>query len=483
MRRRFFWGTTVVASFVLFVVGAGLILLLQALTVQATRDEMARQAQVIELMVNQQFQLARAEGVAIDRLEELFVDAADGDRQSQARTSFALFLASMLESARELAGGTRVDLALLRPGGHLTPFADAALQLELDAESLHSGVAQWVTVDGTQALVHPFAPLAGQILDSTVLLILARETPVADWGAIVRPLLLTLAAAIFLAGVLARLLSRWLVRRLDRVSEAARRIAEGDSEVRAPEGGRDELADLSRSFNEMADRLTESRAREQQFLMSVGHDLRTPLTTIGGYAEVLEDPPDDREELRRISSVLSAETGRLRRLVEDLMLLARLEAHEFMLEPEPVDVAAHLTELTDAFRPRADSARVRLDVDIEPTGLAEIDPDRLAQIAGNLLENALRYTPEAGWVRLEARRANGRVELQVLDSGPGIDPSDLPHAFETFYVARRYRRLRPEGSGLGLSIVKQLAEAMGGEVGVSSEAGEGTAISVKLPVS
>ncbi|MFQ5966173.1 MAG: ATP-binding protein [Acidimicrobiia bacterium] len=481
MRRRFFWGTTAVAGFVLFVVGAGLILLIETLTVQATREEMARQAQVIELMVNQQFQLARAEGVALDRLEELFASGGADDRLAETRTSFALFLRSLLEAARELAGGTRVDLVLLHPDGRLTPFADTPPELDLDAALLHAGKGQWVSLENGQALIHPFTPFQGRVLDSTVLLILARETPVVDWGPIVRPLLLTLLAAVFLAAMLARLLSRWLVRRLDRVSEAAGRLAEGETDVRAPEGGSDEVSDLSRSFNEMADRMAESRAREQEFLMSVGHDLRTPLTTIGGYAEVLEDPPSDAGELRRIGTVLSSETARLRRLVEDLMLLARLEAHEFTLELEPVDAAAHLAEVTDGFRPRADTARVRLDVNIEPTGLVTVDPDRLGQIAGNLLENALRYTPEAGWVRLDARRSNGRLEMVVRDSGPGIDAADLPHAFEKFYVARRYRRIRPEGSGLGLSIVRRLAEAMGGTVAVASELGEGTAVSVSLP--
>lgn len=163
------------------------------------------------------------------------------------------------------------------------------------------------------------------------------------------------------------------------------------------------------------------------------------------------------------------------------MLLARLEAREFTLDIEPVDVGAHTRELVDGFRPRAEALRVRLESDIEPTGLVETDADRLGQIVGNLMENALRYSPEAGAVTVRVRRVAEEVELAVADTGSGIDAADLPRVFDKFYVARRYRRLRPEGSGLGLSIVKELVDAMGGRVAVTSDPNEGTTVWVRLP--
>ncbi len=125
--------------------------------------------------------------------------------------------------------------------------------------------------------------------------------------------------------------------------------------------------------------------------------------------------------------------------------------------------------------------RVHLDGALDDVGPVEIDPDRIAQIAGNLLDNALRYTPEQGRVTVVLAHTGSSVELEVSDSGPGIDAEDLPHVFERLYVARRYRPIRPEGSGLGLSIVKELAEAMGGEVHVTSALGEGTTVAVTLP--
>ena len=215
--------------------------------------------------------------------------------------------------------------------------------------------------------------------------------------------------------------------------------------------------------------------------MSVGHDLRTPLTTIAGYAEVLEEGNLAPAETDRIAGVLATETSRLRRLVEDLMLLARLEAREFTIDVEEVDVGAHVTELIEAYVPRAEAAHVSLEIDITSTGLIRTDPDRVAQILGNLVENALRYSPEASTVTVRVHPASDDVELSVADMGSGIDPADLPNAFEKFYVARHYRRVRPEGSGLGLSIVKQLVDSLGGRVIVTSDLDHGTTFRVRLP--
>jgi signal transduction histidine kinase len=214
--------------------------------------------------------------------------------------------------------------------------------------------------------------------------------------------------------------------------------------------------------------------------MSVGHDLRTPLTTIRGYAEGLDAGEIEAADLARVGSVLRTQTDRLSRLVEDLTLLARLEAREFTLRTEPVDLAAHLKEIVEGYRTRADDAYVRLEFEAEPIGVLDVDPDRVAQICGNLLDNALRYTPDGGVVRVEVLGEDGRAAIRVTDSGPGIDAEDLDHVYERLYVAQRYRPVRPEGSGLGLSIVKELADAMGAEVTVTSELGVGTTVVVAL---
>jgi len=231
----------------------------------------------------------------------------------------------------------------------------------------------------------------------------------------------------------------------------------------------------------MASAMAESRDRERQFLLSVGHDLRTPLTTITGYAEALEDGVDDPGELTRIAAVVSAEGRRLRRLIEDVMLLARLDSSDFGLRPEAVDAGPHLDEVLAPFRDRAAELRIGWDQDLSVEGERTIDPDRLAQIVGNLVENALRHTPEAGKVSVSAVGAGDELVVRVADTGPGIPSEDIDRVFDRFYVGAGHRAVRPEGSGLGLSIVERLVDAMGGHVAVDSPAGGGAAFEVRLP--
>ncbi len=251
-----------------------------------------------------------------------------------------------------------------------------------------------------------------------------------------------------------------VVKRLDGLRDATRLLGSGDWSARADVQGSDEVAELAATFNSLAEFLEQASERERAFLMSVSHDLRTPLTTVAGYAELLAQHEDP--ETSRIGSVLERETRRLKRLVEDVMLLAQLEARQFSVRPENVDLAAHVREVIAGFQPRAKEAHVELDVRIEPTGLLVTDPDRVGQIVTNLLDNAIRHTPERGTVGINVGRDGSEVILRVKDSGPGVDPDEIDHLFERFYVGRQHER--PEGSGLGLSIVRQLVAMLGGTV-------------------
>ncbi len=294
-----------------------------------------------------------------------------------------------------------------------------------------------------------------------------------------RGLLLILAALGLVAALIARLLSSQMARRLDPLAAAARRLADGDLTTRVPDLGDPELDDVAAAFNEMASELETSREREREFILGVGHDLRTPLTTIRGYAEALELGRFGADEIEKIGGVLSVQSRQLSRLIEDLTMLARLDQAEFSLREERVDVGAHVTEIAAGFRERADEVGVRLEIDAESGVEILTDPDRLGQIAQNLVENALRYTPETGSVTVAVRSDDGDAVIEVSDTGTGIEPADLPHIFDRHYVGG-HRTVRKEGSGLGLSIVKGLVERMGGEVSADSELGRGTTITVRL---
>jgi signal transduction histidine kinase len=185
--------------------------------------------------------------------------------------------------------------------------------------------------------------------------------------------------------------------------------------------------------------------------------------------------------MQRVGEVLHRQTDRLSRLVEDLMMLARLEAREFTLRPEIVELGAHIDGLVEAHRQRAEGMEVELVATLDEVGDVVIDPDRVDQILGNLIENALRYTPAGGSVTVTLQGGDEWVSLGVADTGAGIEADDVPRVFERLYVAQRYQPVRPEGSGLGLSIVKELTEALGGWVEFVSAPDLGTTVTVRLP--
>jgi two-component system sensor histidine kinase BaeS len=221
----------------------------------------------------------------------------------------------------------------------------------------------------------------------------------------------------------------------------------------------------------MADDLAASREAERNFLLSVSHELKTPLTAIRGYAEGLAEGAFEPEEAARI---ITLEGGRLERLVRDLLDLARMNRAEFSVRAEPVDLADVVREAVQRHEPTAHELGVDLTAAAGDEAWVVGDADRVLQIAANLIENALRETPSGGTVTVTARGAS----LLVADTGPGIAADDVPRAFERFYLYDKHRE-RPVGSGLGLAIVKQLATAMGGDVRVESGPG-GTTFTVAL---
>jgi signal transduction histidine kinase len=215
--------------------------------------------------------------------------------------------------------------------------------------------------------------------------------------------------------------------------------------------------------------------------MAVSHDLRTPLTTISGYAEALDAGDIPQEDLSKVAGILHGQTGQLSRLVEDLMALARVETREFTLKPESVDVSLLTSGVVDDYAPRAEAGSVTLEKDDSASIVLSTDPQRLIQVLGNLLDNALRYTPDGGTISVACSVAGSdAATISVSNTGPGVSSADLPHVFERLYVADRYRAQRPTGSGLGLAIVEELVDAMGGTVSCESDPESGTTFSVTI---
>lgn len=468
MGRRFFWSMVLVSVTTLALGGFAAAILINRSVENSVRDEFARQASATARVIQLRY---FADSVS-DRAtrEEPAVDRPVGE------------ISEILALVGAIGGHDFVEASIVAADGTITRLGDGSQFLTdqvPDLVSLQRAYQFDAEIDGDQvvAVAQPFR--IGQ--RGTLVVVIGTNLVLIPWADVLVRFAWAIALGILLAALLAGALARRLVGRVEPLQDASRRIAGGDLAARVAVEGDDELTEVASAFNEMARQLEAVRDREREFLVSVGHDLRTPLTTIAGYAEAIEEGRVSEDDLGRVAAVLGTESARLRRLVEDLMLLSRIEAREFGLRPEPVDLAAHLKGVLESFRERADAARVELDEQIESVGMVQVDPDRIAQVVGNLLENALRYTPEAGRVTLGLSAETGGVTVSVSDTGPGIDAADLPHIWERLYVTARYRPVRPEGSGLGLSIVRELVAAMGGSASVTSAPGRGTRITVTLP--
>jgi two-component system sensor histidine kinase BaeS len=243
------------------------------------------------------------------------------------------------------------------------------------------------------------------------------------------------------------------------------------------------VAEVAAAFNDMAAGLERAQGEQRAFLASVGHELKTPLTTVQGYTEALLDGTvDDPAERRRSLLLVHAETIRLARLVQDLLDLARLGRGQFAVSTVDADVGAVLSEAAAAAAGRAAGRQVTVTTHLTGDLHAHVDPGRLRQVLDNLLDNATRSSPSGRQVLVAARPLDGGgVEAAIVDQGPGIAADDLPHAFDRGYLWSRYRGTREVGSGLGLAIVKALCDAMGVTIQAESGHGGGTAFRLRLP--
>lgn len=310
----------------------------------------------------------------------------------------------------------------------------------------------------------------------------ARHAEIAFREASALALGIALLAATGAALVVSLVLTRRIGRSLTALTTAAEQVAGGRYEARVPAPGiGTEFTALTEAFNEMAARLQASEALRHRLLSDVAHELRTPVATLTGHLEGLEDGVS--ELTPELVAVLRAQGARLTRLSEDLAAVTRAESGELALALVVTDAAELLRVAHLAAADRAATQRVDL-VLAETAGRTHVraDADRMGQVLGNLVDNALRHTRAGGQVTLAATAGAGTVRLTVTDTGEGIAPEHLPHVFERFYRAESARDRTSGGSGIGLAITKALVEAHGGHVTASSDGpGRGATFTVALP--
>jgi two-component system sensor histidine kinase BaeS len=382
--------------------------------------------------------------------QPLPVSPEDGIRRNTAVTSYVFALADLDGRVVLPAGSYQV--------GDLVSADKLAQGVEVEADGQVVGVAL-VTGDAPE-------------------LSLREERYLARTN---RSSLYAAVAATLVALILGVFLARTLTRPVRELTAATQALAEGDLEQQVPVRSQDELGELAVSFNQMSADLARAVELRRQMTADIAHDLRTPLTVMAGYLEALRDgvlqPSLERFE------TMHQEAQHLRRLVEDLRTLSLADAGELTLNREVVPPQMVLEQAAAAYRHQAEQQGIELKVDAAP-GLPDVsvDPDRMAQVLGNLVSNALRHTPAGGRVSLVAVREASQVMIAVQDTGAGISLDELPHVFDRFYRGSEAREADSGESGLGLAIARSIVELHGGKISMESIPHQGTTATIALPV-
>jgi two-component system OmpR family sensor kinase len=325
-------------------------------------------------------------------------------------------------------------------------------------------------------LGEPHSALFAAVRRGSEVVVLERPytAPIIDWrpwtGRIVLGTLLAVACAVAASVAVARAVTR----PVSRVAVASRQVGAGATPLPIETGGPRELRFLTDNFNDMSRELARIRAAERSFLLSVSHELKTPIAAIRGFALGQQEGV---VSAGMAGQFIVSESVRLERLVEDLLDLARLGQGRFTVRSEPVDLAVLAGEAIRRCEAAASELKTHVELEASPESSAQGDPDRIVQVITNLVENALRLSPEGGTVRVRV----GPGLVSVVDSGPGLAEDDLAHAFDRFRLYDRYKASRPVGTGLGLALVRELVEAMAGRVEARSGRDGGATFSVYLP--
>ena len=432
---------------------------------------------------------AQREGLGARRAEEvlrhveLLIGASEGAYDYGTETALSELEAEAAMVDGEYANGDRVLSSPLTPDALDALRADGFYwgsgwyqepQVEPGADSSDEGswMAYWEQTPIVAWMIGPDTAEYVQVPAGSY--VSGGYTPNLYWwlaGLFVAGLLVVAGFALFVSTIALRGVDKPL--RL--VADEAESACSGGDAAPAPLVGPPVIRRLTQAVNRLVARSSRAQRAEQSFLLSVSHELKTPLTSLRGYGEGLKDGALDAATA---GDVIVTESSRLERFVQDLLDSARFGRGEFTVKREAVELESLACDVVERHRALAESLGVGLGVQGDARASAVADPDRVVQVVSNLVENALRCSPSGGSVTVSV--APGMVV--VTDTGPGLGVEDLEHAFERFYLHNRYGRDRKVGTGLGLAIAKDLVEKMDGSVSVASEVGLGSTFTVRLPI-
>lgn len=307
------------------------------------------------------------------------------------------------------------------------------------------------------------------------------------FGIIAQSMLIGLAISV----VLSLLLAKAIVTPIQKLTQAANKVASGDFSQKPETNAKDEIGVLTQTFNEMADRLentldslTRSEAMRKEFVANVSHELRTPITNIRSYAETLQDNQDIPDETRRnFLNVIVSESDRMTKIVQDLLTLSRFDAGSFEFNFERFSFKSSIEDVYSAMQLEAQKHSHTFTLEFK-TDIPDIvgDRARIEQVLMNMVSNAIKYTKDGGFIRITAGQDGSNVWVTVKDNGIGIPEEDVPKVFDRFYRVDKARSRESGGTGLGLSIAHEIVHRHQGMVGLTSRLGKGTSITVTLPV-
>lgn len=428
---------------------------------------------------------------AIARLDDMTIPIYIQARSlAQGETSLEEVWANLKKQAQE----TGVHILLVNDEGNIVRQVSSGEEswtqrVKLPSGGLPSDISEpyhgtYVMPKG-QTFIFAAYPLAGLFgsrnssVPEVLVLAVPRESALALWTELIDPFLWAGLIALLVSVVIAIFFARSVYRPLQRVTRAAGEVARGEYQQEIPIAGPAEVKELALGFNRMAKQVKESQQRLREFVADVSHELRSPLTSIRGFAQaMLDGTAKDSQAQSKAAQIIEGESKRMIRQVDELLELSRIESGQMQMLREPMDLKDLLRHCQEVFATRAQEKGLRLRAEIGAVPLVLGDIDHLEQVFSNLLDNAVKHTPPEGEVSIAVRQSSADfVEVVVADTGPGIPAEDLPRVFERFHQAASEKT----GSGLGLAIAREIVRAHGGDIEARSLSGAGAEFLIRLP--